>query len=76
MRRLVLLLIVAFAAPAWAGDFVPRQAKAPAAAPIISGRIPAAKPAPRRAKPVRKVTRTASKPKQKRHHEAWKRPMP
>jgi hypothetical protein len=69
MRSLVLLLIVAFAGPAWAGDFVPRQPP-PAASP-------ATKPVPRRAKPVRKVTRTASKPKKKsKQHQAWKRPMP
>lgn len=72
MRSLMLFVTLALMAPhADAGDFIPRQQKEPVTAP------PTAKPSPRRAKPVRKITRTASKPKKKsKHREEWKRPMP
>lgn len=77
MRSLLLVVILALAMPARAGDFVARKAKEPAAAPA-----PATKAAQRRAKPVRKAVR---KPKKKKGSndapviildDDWKRPMP
>lgn len=72
MRSLLLLVTIALAAPgAEAGEFIAREPKPAAASPA-----PAAKARPR-AKPVRKITRTAAKPKKKsKRHEEWKRPMP